>query len=195
MNRYDPSFTTIMRFTLAREGGLSDDADDPGGITKHGISLRFLRSLGELGDSNDDGSINDSDIRGLTLEQAESLYFVHFWLRQQLSAFPELIAMSQFDTAVNCGLNRAARILQQALCDVGTSVTIDGIIGAQTRSAVKSVCCSTRGELLLVQAMSLARIRFYVELASLPVRAKYLRGWVRRAADVALFVTSYQEAT
>ena len=41
------AFADVVAMTLAHEGGLVDDGDDPGGITNRGISLRFLQGEGK----------------------------------------------------------------------------------------------------------------------------------------------------
>src|ERR1700733_3263186 len=38
-------FECALNYVLDREGGLVENADDPGGITNFGISYRFLKSL------------------------------------------------------------------------------------------------------------------------------------------------------
>ena len=54
------------------EGGFVNDPRDPGGATKFGISLRFLRSIGL--DLNRDGIIDGIDIRGLSHVAAKKIF-------------------------------------------------------------------------------------------------------------------------
>ena len=58
-------FELAIPVVLKHEGIMSDDGEDPGGITHYGISLRFLKTLAELdkdsfslGDVNHDGIID-----------------------------------------------------------------------------------------------------------------------------------------
>lgn len=191
---YDPVFLRAVDFTLPREGGFVDDPNDNGGATKHGISLRFLRSLGELGDINNDGDSNVNDITAITPTRATALYYTHFWLRQGLSSLPTAVAICQFDASVNCGINRAVRLLQEALCDMGHHVTVDGIIGAKTRGAVVMACATPHGETMLAMRMTLQRISFYNFLAANKTRRTYLRGWIDRALSLASYATQNLQA-
>jgi hypothetical protein len=58
------NFERAMSFTGKWEGGFVNDPKDPGGATKYGISLRFLRDLApELGDVDGDGDVDADDVR------------------------------------------------------------------------------------------------------------------------------------
>ena len=58
---------TILCHEVGNTGdGLVDDPDDPGGITKYGVSFRFLKDHGI--DVDGDGDIDAEDIRGLNPE-------------------------------------------------------------------------------------------------------------------------------
>lgn len=98
------AFKKSLTFTLKWEGGYVNDADDPGGETKWGISKRAYPEV---------------DIKNLTPELASELYFRDYWVRsgcQELS-FPFNTAV--FDTAVNCGVGRATGWLKNTT-DPGT---------------------------------------------------------------------------
>jgi lysozyme family protein len=74
-------FEKGWEYVKKNEGGYIDDEDDGGGVTKFGISLRFLKGLDiKEGDINDDNKISEEDIKGLDEEKAKELYYVHFWL-------------------------------------------------------------------------------------------------------------------
>ena len=51
----------IAREIVAREGGYVNDPDDPGGPTKHGVTIHTLRRLGL--DLDGDGAVGAADVR------------------------------------------------------------------------------------------------------------------------------------
>lgn len=50
---YSPRYAAAAKKLLGVEGELSDDPDDRGGITKHGVSLRFLAAEGVFDEDGD----------------------------------------------------------------------------------------------------------------------------------------------
>jgi hypothetical protein len=86
------NFKRALEFTLKWEGGYSFDKSDPGGETKWGISKR---------------SHPDLDIKNLTAQQAADTYANEYWdaITGDDIPFPACVAV--FDTAVNCGVDRA----------------------------------------------------------------------------------------
>ena len=89
-------FDKAIKFVLKWEGGLSEDPNDPGGVTKYGISQKAYPYL---------------DVRNLTLKKAKQFYYDNYWLKagcDKKYIFPANIMI--FDTAVNCGINRAIKI-------------------------------------------------------------------------------------
>lgn len=84
--------TTIARDIVAREGGFVNDPDDPGGATKHGITLATLRRLGL--DLNGDGRIDANDVRKLTQEQAVQIMVENYFRRPGIAALPAVLHAS-----------------------------------------------------------------------------------------------------
>ena len=80
------NFQDALQITLRWEGGLVDHPADPGGLTKWGVSLRFLRAIGV--DLNGDGTVDGRDIRSLTHEQRDAIYRDHFWDRCRCDELP-----------------------------------------------------------------------------------------------------------
>lgn len=172
-------FRMAVTQVLKHEGGFTDDQDDPGGATKFGISLRFLRSLGELGgDIDGDGDVDIDDVQGLTSEASAELYKKRFWDPYGYADFADgELAIKAFDLTVNMGPKGSHKCLQRALRAVGRSVKADGILGPKTRQAVADAF--GRG---LVVAYRSEAAGYYRELvARRPLSKKYLEGWLNRA--------------
>ena len=64
---------------VAREGGYVDDPSDPGGATKHGVTIGTMRRLGL--DLTGDGKVDAEDVRRLTPDRAEAIFIEHYFDR------------------------------------------------------------------------------------------------------------------
>lgn len=71
------SIDTIAAEIVAREGGFVNDPDDPGGPTKHGVTLGTLRRLGL--DLTGDGRIDIADVQRLTRADAQRIFIDHYF--------------------------------------------------------------------------------------------------------------------
>lgn len=91
MNNYN-DFRVALQFTLKWEGGYVNDPSDPGGETKWGISKRAHPDL---------------DIKNLTPEKAAEVYAKDYWDRAGCDGMALPLNVVVFDSAVNCGVNRA----------------------------------------------------------------------------------------
>lgn len=152
-------FETAFDRLISNEGGYVFHSADPGGETNWGISKR---------------SYPDLNIKALTREDAKSIYQRDFWLKGQMDQFDFAIAFQAFDAAVNHGISRAIKLLQQA-----AGAVPDGVIGAQTVKAIHTK--SVTDMLLLIIAY---RIKYWT---SLPTWNTFGRGWANRAADDLIF--------
>ena len=104
------------------EGGLTNDREDGGGLTKYGISQRSYPHL---------------DIANLTVDQALNIYEHDYWDKYSLSLITsQIIANQLFLLIVNCGGVEAIKIIQTALVRRGMKIIIDGEIGSVTISAI-----------------------------------------------------------
>ncbi|GLP86219.1 holin-associated N-acetylmuramidase [Tritonibacter mobilis] len=176
----------ITREIVAREGGYVNDPDDPGGATKHGVTIHTLRRLGL--DLTGDGAVDRRDVKALDRAQAEEIFLREYFRRPRLHLLPEPLQASVFDMHVNAGAN-AVRILQELLCEMGYDLRVDGAMGPQTAKAAQAA-----GQVnmeALVNAYGIARRNYYFDLADRRPRSrKYARtraggkgGWIRRAED------------
>ncbi|NGX42277.1 MAG: hypothetical protein K940chlam7_00555 [Chlamydiae bacterium] len=164
-NRFALSLKVVRRW----EGGLVDHPSDPGGMTKWGISLRFLRAIKI--DINGDGVIDGQDIRSLTEKQVEMIYHDHFWSKCYCDFLPAGVDLAVFDCGVNQGPNRAKRFLQKAL-----KVKVDGRVGPITLAAVsKADSSDLLGEFMVRRAIH------YSSLVNMTI---FGLGWFRRIFDI-----------
>lgn len=176
MSRFEDAIPTVLQ----HEGGYCDDANDPGGATNYGISLRYLKQRedrGEPWDADSDG-IDAGDIRNLTREQAVEIYRTDWWERNGYEAIEnQALATKMLDCAVNLGHERATLIFQRALNTYWTALREDGILGPKTRAAINA---APAGELLAEVREQCAE--FYMKLVRRrPKMRKFLTGWLRRA--------------
>ena len=178
-------FSFAIEFVLRNEGGFINHPDDPGGATNYGVSLRTLRRLeGQIVDEWDidkDGDIDADDIRLMSRDQAVGFYQRHFWSPYFEQILDQAVATKIFDMAVNMGRRQAVRILQRARNLIVPDLTVDGLIGPKTVSAVNEVPPGT-GPHLLHQLIQAEQARFYFNLVDhKPGRGVFLLGWLRRA--------------
>jgi lysozyme family protein len=180
------SVSQIAKEIVAREGGFVNDPDDPGGPTKHGVTLSTLRRLGL--DLTGDGEIDMTDLRGLSRRQARDLFVRHYFHAPRLHELPDALQASVFDMYVNSGAN-AVRILQRLLRQMGQDITVDGIVGPQTIAAAAAACRAAPDH--IEDAYGIARRNYYFRLADdKPSLRKFARsrtgkkgGWIKRAEE------------
>lgn len=149
-------WNSAFELLLAIEGGLVDDKNDSGGLTKYGISKKAYPKL---------------DIDNLTIQQAKDIYYRDYWGRCKCDYLPDALSVAVFDYAVNSGTIKAIKSLQMAL-----GVTVDGIIGNQTIGAANRVPLGP-----VIESIHSERLSF---LRSLKNWKRYGRGWGNRVNRV-----------
>lgn len=144
-----------------RKVGYCNIVNDKGGETKFGVAQNYNKNV---------------NVRTLTLEGAKNVYKDAYWKPSRCSDITIPIHLFYFDTVINMGLGRAAKILQEAV-----GVKADGAIGNVTLTAVNKTI-NARG---LVEAMANIREqRYHAIVAADPSQKKFLNGWLRRNAEV-----------
>ncbi len=180
------SIEDIADEILAREGGFVNDPDDPGGATKYGVTIGTMRRLGM--DLDGDSDIDIDDVKKLSRRQARDVFIKHYFERPRIRTLPQSLHPSVFDMYVNAGAN-AVKILQRLLCDMGQSVTVDGVIGPETAGA--SALAQSQAPNHLRDAYGIARRNYYYRLADGRASLrKFARrrdggkgGWIVRAEE------------
>jgi lysozyme family protein len=163
----DKKFNRAIERVLANEGGYSNDQFDAGGETKFGICKRSYPKL---------------DIKNLTIDDAELIYYRDFWqphLYSELTSFE--LAEKVFDLAVNVGSSKAHLLLQRALRAVGNAggqpLKEDGVLGRITLAAVNA---SNPNELLA--ALRSEAAGYYRNIVTKnSSQNKFINGWLKRA--------------
>lgn len=180
------SVEDIASEIVAREGGFVNDPDDPGGATKHGVTLATMRRIGL--DLTKDGRVDIADVKALTRAQAVAVFIEHYFRKPGLAELPAALQPSVFDMYVNAGAN-AVKILQRLVSRMGYSIKDDGVIGPKTLDAVAKASAAAPQH--IVDAYGIARRNYYYALAdSRPASRKFARsttgekgGWIRRAEE------------
>src|SRR5512137_820372 len=93
-------FHQALAFVLKSEGADSNDPNDPGGLTRFGISQTRHPEI---------------NVADLTLAQAQRIYQLDYWDKIHGEQLPRPVAFVLLDTAVNLGVARAVGLLQFAL--------------------------------------------------------------------------------
>jgi lysozyme family protein len=177
MSNFDTAILTVLK----HEGLFVNDAQDPGGATNYGVSLRWLQSIGDLdgdgfldGDFDLDGDVDVDDIKAMTQGDAIKLYRLHWWEKYHYEKINhQSIATKMFDFAVSMGSKQAHKCIQRAIrAASGIVLNDDGTIGSKSLEAINSANPS----LLLVAYRSEAA-GFYRTLN----KPKFINGWLNRA--------------
>ena len=181
-----PTVDEIADAIVAREGGFVDDPDDPGGATKHGVTIHTLRRLGL--DLDKDGDVDTADLRRLTAVQARRIFVDHYFRRPGLDRLPPVLQATVFDMQVNAGAT-AVRLLQRLVTRMGWPCAADGVIGPKTLAAVAAAAAAAPDH--IADAYGIERRSYYYRLADRrPASRKYARrrdggkgGWIVRAEE------------
>lgn len=146
---------------LSNEGGYSDDADDPGGKTMHGITERVARENGYHGAMQD-----------MPIQIAANIYRVRYWDAARCDEYPWPLSLFVFDAAVNQGVLPAVKMLQATL-----STVQDGIVGQTTKRLAKESTSWHWALYLATRAQRYQGTRNY---------DKFGRGWMTRLFVLAM---------
>jgi lysozyme family protein len=164
------NFDDCFKMVLAHEGGYTNDPRDPGGRTNLGVTQRAWEAY--VG-----GSVTEDFMRKLTPDQVKPFYKAMYWDKIKGDQLPSGVDYAAYDLAVNSGVGRAAKYLQQI-----AGVTADGVIGPKSLEAI--LACDPDQ---VADAICDMRLDF---LKRLPTFETFGKGWSRRVAEVKEKATS-----
>jgi len=159
------NFDACLPWTLAYEGGWSDDPRDPGGATMCGITQRVYD------EDRDDRRLPRQSVRLSTEVERAGIYRRRYWARVRGDDLPGGVDYAAFDYAVNSGVGRAVRTLQHIVGAVE-----DGDAGPATLASVGHYVVRY-GATALTDALCQARMAY---LRGLPTFRTFGRGWTAR---------------
>ena len=161
MNRnWNKSFDLV----IVNEGGYVDNKLDPGGATNWGCTQAVWE--GYIGHK-----VSVDDMKALTKEDVKPLYKKRYWDAIHGDAIPSGLDYCLFDCAINSGVNRSAKIIQEIV-----GVFADGAIGNNTVAAIAQIKPFTA-----INEFCDKRQGFLESLKTFPVFGK---GWTKRVQEV-----------
>lgn len=165
------NFNKALELVLKEEGGFTTDVRDNGnklpdgraGSTNLGVTQANWEAF--VGHP-----VTWNDMRALTPTIVTPFYKRKYWDMVRGDELPNGVDYMAFDFAVNAGVGRAIKLLQQAV-----GVSQDGAIGPMTLSAIRAIPAKQ-----LVDRYSDAKEAWYKSLNN----ATYQKGWLNRVARV-----------
>jgi lysozyme family protein len=160
------NFEKCLEMLLVHEGGFVNHPDDPGGMTNLGVTKKVWEEwVGH--------DVSEKEMRNLTPTMVASLYKRKYWDACRADELVSGLDYCVFDVAVNSGVGRAIKLLQQTV-----GATPDGGYGSITAALVKE---AEKDAEKIISLFSSRRLEFLESLKAFPTFGK---GWSRRVAEV-----------
>jgi lysozyme family protein len=164
------NFDTCFELVLKHEGGFVNNPKDPGGMTNLGVTkANWERYLGR--------EVSEAEMRALTPEVVKPFYKSMYWDKIKGDQLPSGVDYAAYDLAVNSGVGRAAKYLQEI-----AGVPADGVIGPKSLEAI--LACDPEQT---IDAFCDMRMDFLKGLGTFETFGK---GWTIRVAEVKSKATS-----
>jgi lysozyme family protein len=165
--------------TKAIEGGYSNNPNDRGGETNHGITVAVARENGYAGRMID-----------MTAAQAEAIRRAKYYAKPGiylLAPLSEKIATEVYDTGINMGTGTAGIFLQRALNALNRQaadypdILVDGAVGKDTARALAAYLKRNpvTGEATMLKALNCLQGARYIELSEgREQNENFTNGWM-----------------
>jgi len=174
----------LLQHLLKVEGGLTNDKVDRGGLTNLGITKSTFDQ------AKKDGIISSNvELDELTAFDALKIYDYYYYTPSKTYELNEPLDVLHLDAAVNHGVSRASKFLQEAIYIVlkpyflknNINFHIDGIIGPKTLKYYHKIAENKESLMLLYSIYINLRYRYYNEIvANDKTQLKFLHGWLNR---------------
>jgi lysozyme family protein len=126
----EKNWKKCLSLVFGHEGGLSNNANDRGGLTNLGVTAGTLATANAL------GIAKETDVTKLTRDEAARIYHEMYWKKCGADNMHWFACYLAFDVCVNSGIGGFARVFQEALNAVYSSnLKVDGKYGPATEKA------------------------------------------------------------
>jgi lysozyme family protein/uncharacterized protein YvpB len=165
-------FKLALDFTFKWEGGLSNDPDDYGGLTKFGVTQKSYLKWKDR---------SSNDVKNITKTEAKDFYYACYWIEAKCERMYLPLAIVHFDTAVNFGINNSILFLQDCIV-----TKQDGIWGNQTETNFL-----TKNNLkTAIKYVERRQDYRYKRVREDRSQEKFLKGWLNRDEDLLKYIQS-----
>jgi len=159
------NYEAALAHVLKSEGLWSDNPADPGGATMKGSTLVVYRNWKR------NPHLTKDDLKNIPDQEVHDLYKELYWDKIDGDMLPSGVDYAVFDSAVNMGVGRAAKLIQEA-----AGVAADGVLGPTSLSFIQKADPKE-----LIEKFSQLKEAFYKSLSTFPTFGK---GWLNRVAEV-----------
>lgn len=164
------NFECCLKNVLAKEGGWSNNPNDPGGATMKGVTQRVYDSWRRR------KGLPLASVRGISDGEVAEIYKTQYWDAVRGDEVPRGIDNCLFDEAVNSGPIRSVMDLQAVL-----GVSIDGHFGILTMGALQQQAAQSGGSARIINAICDRRLSW---LRRLTIWRWFGKGLASRVASV-----------
>ena len=173
MSRY----VDCLNYILKWEGGYVNDPKDRGGATNKGITQKTYNAyLNKL-------QLPLQSVEYITDIEVEEIYIEDYWNKCHCFDILNPLDLIVFDSAVQHGVSRASKWLQNCV-----GVTPDGVIGEKTLYALHGKVLDKRLADVIDNYIN-GRISFYAQIiANDPSQKRFAKGWKNRMDALALAI-------
>lgn len=187
-------FNEVFKKTIKFEGGYSLDPDDPGGETYKGISRihhPYWSGWEKIDDYKESGILGIVDKDHIVHDRVRLFYETHYWRRiRGKDLYYQNLAEVVFDTAVNMGVHKGIKCLQESLNLLNRNqkdypdLIKDGLIGRKTLGALNTYLNRRSTGLepeILITVYKILRGYHYVQIMrKSQTLEKFAKGWFKR---------------
>ena len=174
-------FLKAMKVIFANEGGYVNNKYDKGGKTNLGITASTLKT------ANANKITNITDVKLLTFDVAEDIYYQMYWIPSKAEDMHSPIDLIHFDVSVNSGVKNANKMLQKAVNKaLGSNVVgVDGIIGKNSIKYLSQVSDTDEKARQLSYIYLDVRASFYDDIIKRdPTQKIFRNGWMNRIQNL-----------
>jgi len=158
-----------LKYILKQEGGYVNNPFDRGGATNYGITQKTYNTYLTR------CQLPLRSVEEIDMHEVSMIYQQEYWDKCKCSDIPQPLDLIVMDSAVQHGVSRASKWLQQCV-----GVTVDGVIGKDSLYSLHNMVVSKRLKEVIDKYINL-RLSFYTQIIrNDPTQGKFAKGWKNR---------------